>query len=85
MEAAAAGQILSADGKPREAAAAASAAPPLYAVAIAPKDRKDDVRLSGALDQAGRGGPGPAPSAAIPQQMLIAGQGEATCAWRWSG
>ncbi|MGZ3274478.1 MAG: elongation factor G [Caulobacteraceae bacterium] len=50
VDAAAAGMVLSADGKPREGPALERHAP-LFAMAIAPKDRKDDVRLSTALNK----------------------------------
>jgi elongation factor G len=50
VDAATAGMVLSADGKPREGLAIERHAP-LFAMAIAPKDRKDDVRLSTALSK----------------------------------
>ena len=50
VDAAAAGMVLSADGKPREGPVLERHAP-LFAMAIAPKDRKDDVRLSTALNK----------------------------------
>jgi len=49
VEEARAGDLLSADGKARKAKAAPARRPPVYAIAIATVDRKDDVRLSGAL------------------------------------
>jgi elongation factor G len=50
VDAAAPGMVLSADGKPREGPLLDRHAP-LFAMAIAPKDRKDDVRLSTALNK----------------------------------
>ncbi len=50
VDAAAAGMVLSADGKPREGPPL-ERHPPLFGMAIAPKDRKDDVRLSTALNK----------------------------------
>jgi elongation factor G len=50
VEAAAPGMVLSADGKAREGPPLERHAP-LFAMAIAPKDRKDDVRLSTALNK----------------------------------
>jgi elongation factor G len=50
VDAAAAGMVLSADGKPHEGPPL-ERHPPLFAMAIAPKDRKDDVRLSTALNK----------------------------------
>ena len=49
VEEAHAGQLLSADGKPLKASVEREKHFPVYALAIATKDRKDDVRLSGAL------------------------------------
>lgn len=43
------GELLSADGTPRRASGIPAMRPPVYAVAITTKDRKDDVRLSEAL------------------------------------
>jgi len=76
IDAALAGQVLSADGRPRTPPAAVSR-PPLYAMAIEAKDRKDDVRLSAALTKlleedtalAMRRDPST-------QQTLLEGQGE---------
>jgi len=50
IDAALAGQVLSADGKPRTAAETPRRAP-LFALAIEARDRKDDVRLSAALSK----------------------------------
>jgi elongation factor G len=50
VDAASAGMVLSADGKPHEGPLL-ERHPPLFAMAIAPKDRKDDVRLSTALNK----------------------------------
>jgi elongation factor G len=49
VEAAHAGELLSADGKARTARRAPAHRPPVYWQAIHPKDRKDDVRLSSSL------------------------------------
>jgi elongation factor G len=50
VDAAFAGMVLSANGKPHEGPIL-ERHPPLFAMAIAPKDRKDDVRLSTALSK----------------------------------
>ena len=49
VEAAHAGDLLSGDGKARKAKLPPERRTPVYALAIATADRKDDVRLSGAL------------------------------------
>ena len=49
LEAAAPGEFLSADGKARTPRLAALPRAPVYALAIAARDQKDDVRLSGAI------------------------------------
>ncbi|HEX8233990.1 MAG TPA: elongation factor G [Caulobacteraceae bacterium] len=49
VENAGAGDLLSADGKSLRPLTAPEAHPPVFALAIAAKDRKDDVRLSSAL------------------------------------
>jgi elongation factor G len=51
IEQARAGDLLSADAKARRAAIAPQPRTPVYAVAISTRDRKDDVRLSGALQR----------------------------------
>ena len=77
VEAAHAGQILSATGRPQTVKAAASARRPLFAVALSATNRKDDVRLSGALSKLIEEDPGLRlthdPEA---HQMILAGQGE---------
>ena len=77
VEAAAAGQILSTTGKPQTVQAAKHARRPLFAVALAARNHKDDVRLSGALGKLIEEDPGLTlthdPEA---RQMLLAGQGE---------
>ncbi len=77
IEAAMAGQVLSLDGKPREAAEAVAPPPPLYSLAVAAKDRKDDVRLSAALAKLAEEDPtlviSPDPET---QETLMSGQGE---------
>ena len=49
LESAKAGDLMSADGKPRGTKITLQPRPRTFALAIATKDRKDDVRLSGAL------------------------------------
>jgi elongation factor G len=49
MESARVGELLSADGKARAAKLAPPSRTPVYALAIASREQKDDVRLSGAL------------------------------------
>jgi elongation factor G len=51
VEAAKAGDLLSADGKVRKSKALPEKSSPVYAAAIHTMDRKDDVRLSGALQR----------------------------------
>jgi elongation factor G len=51
VEGARAGDLLSAKGERLESKVRAQAQAPVYALAIAAKDRKDDVRLSGALQK----------------------------------
>ena len=76
-EAAQAGQILSTTGRPQMAVSAAGARRPLFAVALSGHNRKDDVRLSGALGKLIEEDPGLRlthdPEG---RQMLLAGQGE---------
>ncbi|MDB5425712.1 MAG: hypothetical protein JWQ29_3128 [Phenylobacterium sp.] len=77
VEGAVAGQILSTTGKPQAVRAAGRARRPLFAVALAARNHKDDVRLSGALGKLIEEDPGLTlthdPEA---RQMLLAGQGE---------
>ena len=77
VEAATAGQILSATGRPQVLAGAARARRPMFAVALSARNHKDDVRLSGALTKLIDEDPGLAlthdPQA---RQVLLAGQGE---------
>jgi elongation factor G len=77
VEAAQAGQILSTTGRPQAVAAAAAARRPLYAVALSATNRKDDVRLSGALAKLIEEDPG-LRLTHDPEghQMLLAGQGD---------
>jgi elongation factor G len=49
VESAKAGDLLSADGKARAARRHPAKRPPVYSLAIHPKDRKDDVRLTSSL------------------------------------
>jgi elongation factor G len=77
VEAAQAGQILSTTGRPQAVAAAATPRRPLYAVALSAANRKDDVRLSGALAKLIEEDPGLRLSHdAEGHQMLLAGQGD---------
>lgn len=77
LEAAAPGQVLSMDGKARRCAAPACPPPALFAMAIAAKDRKDDVRLSAALAKLAEEDPALAVSQDHEtQETLIAGRGE---------
>src|SRR4029077_16917764 len=77
VEAAQAGQILSTTGRPQAVAAAARARRPLYAVALSATNRKDDVRLSGALSKLIEEDPGlRLTHDAEAHQMILAGQGE---------
>ena len=77
VEAAQAGQILSTTGRPQAVAATAQPRRPLFAVALSARNRKDDVRLSGALGKLIEEDPGLTlthdPEA---HQMILAGQGE---------
>ena len=77
VEAAKAGQMLSTTGRPQIVAAQAHPRRPLFAVALSARNRKDDVRLSGALGKLIEEDPGLTlthdPEA---RQMILAGQGE---------
>jgi elongation factor G len=75
VDAAAPGMVLSADGKAREGPPLERHAP-LFAMAIAPKDRKDDVRLSTALNKLVEEDWGLSVRRDA-QQTLIEGRGEA--------
>lgn len=78
LEAAAPGQALSMDGRPRHVPQPAERPIPLYSMSIAAKDRKDDVRLSAALAKLVEEDPAlsvaPEPDT---QETLISGRGEA--------
>jgi elongation factor G len=77
VEAAHAGQILSTSGRPQAVRAAASPRRPLFAVALSATNRKDDVRLSGALTKLIEEDPGlRLTHDREAGQMLLAGQGE---------
>jgi len=77
VEQAGAGQILSMTGQPQAVRAAARARRPLFAVALAAKNRNDDVRLSGALNKLVEEDPGLSLTHDAEQrQVLLAGQGE---------
>jgi elongation factor G len=77
VEAAQAGQMLSTTGRPQAVTTAASVRRPLYAVALSATNRKDDVRLSGALAKLIEEDPG-LRLTHDPEghQMLLAGQGD---------
>jgi elongation factor G len=78
LDAVAPGQLLSMDGKARRCVAPACPPPALFAMAIAAKDRKDDVRLSAALAKLADEDPALAVSQDHEtQETLIAGRGEA--------
>ncbi|MFN3511585.1 MAG: elongation factor G [Phenylobacterium sp.] len=74
---AAAGQVLSMDGVPRRVAEPVRPPPALFALAVAAKDRKDDVRLSAALTKLTEEDPSlsvvPDPET---RETLLCGQGE---------
>ena len=74
IDGAAAGMILSADGKAREAPSLERRAPQ-FAMAVSPRDRKDDVRLSTALNKLVEEDWG-LTVRRDSQQTLIEGQGE---------
>lgn len=77
LEAAAVGEALSFDGRARQAATLTPRRPPLFAVAVSAENRKDDVRLSGALAKLVEEDPGLSlihdPEG---RQVLLAGQGD---------
>jgi len=78
LESATAGQVLSMDGQPRRSVTPLTRAPALYAMSIAAKDRKDDVRMSAALNKLAE--EDPALEVTLDpetQETLIAGRGEA--------
>jgi elongation factor G len=77
VEEAHAGQILSLTGQPQAGAPRPQPRRPLFAVALAAKARKDDVRLSGALSKLVEEDPGlQLNHDAESHQLLLAGQGE---------
>jgi elongation factor G len=77
VEQATAGQILSLSGQPQAATGPAVSRRPLFAVALAAKNHKDDVRLSGALTKLVEEDPGlRLTHDAEAHQILLAGQGE---------
>ncbi|WP_337189291.1 elongation factor G [Phenylobacterium sp.] len=77
VEQAGAGQILSTTGQPQAVRAAVRARRPLFAVALAAKNRNDDVRLSGALAKLIEEDPGLSLTHDAEQrQVLLSGQGE---------
>ena len=77
LEQAQAGQALSMSGRAMESAVRPSRRPPLYAVALAAQNRKDDVRLSGALAKLVDEDPGlRLVHDAELAQVRLAGQGE---------
>ena len=77
VEQAGGGQILSTTGAAQQARTAGGARRPLYAVALAARNRNDDVRLSGALHKLVEEDPGLSLTHDAEQrQLLLAGQGE---------
>ncbi|MBW8813159.1 MAG: elongation factor G [Caulobacterales bacterium] len=77
VEQASAGQVLSTTGQPQSVRAAARPRRPLFAVALAAKNRNDDVRLSSALGKLVEEDPGLALTHDPEQrQVLLSGQGE---------
>ena len=78
IEAAHAGEVVSMDGKVRTPALGPPRTPALYALSVAAKDRKDDVRLSSALARLAE--EDPALHVVLDpetQETLLTGQGEA--------
>jgi elongation factor G len=77
VEAARAAQVLSTTGRPQTVKAASGPRRPMFAVALAATNHKDDVRLSGALSKLIEEDPGLSLTHdAEAHQMLLAGQGE---------
>ena len=77
VEQAGGGQILSTTGAAQQVRSTNGARRPLYSVALAAKNRNDDVRLSGALNKLVEEDPGLALTHDAEQrQVLLAGQGE---------
>ncbi|HEX5378710.1 MAG TPA: elongation factor G [Phenylobacterium sp.] len=77
LEAASAGQVLSLDGKVRRPGVEPPQVPALFSLAVAAKDRKDDVKLSAAFAKLAE--EDPTLSVVLDpetQETLIAGQGE---------
>lgn len=77
VESARAGDLICADGKARDARRRPAKRPPVYALAIQPKDRKDDVRLSSSLAKLAEEDP----SLEVrhneeTHELLVSGQGE---------
>ena len=78
LEGARPGELVSADGKRRAARTPPPARGPVYALAIAARDQKDDVRLSGALAKLVEEDRGLAlVHDAATHEVLLQGQGEA--------
>lgn len=78
LEGARAGELLSTDGKARPARLKAEPRTPVYALSIATRDQKDDVRLSGALAKLVEEDSGLVLThLADTREVLLRGQGEA--------
>ena len=78
VETARAGDLLSADGKARAALWSPPPRAPVYALAISPKERKDDVRLSSSLAKLAEEDPSlEVTHEDATNELLLAGQGEA--------
>ena len=71
------GDLLSADGKAREARRRPARRPPVYSLAIQPKDRKDDVRLTSSLSKLSEEDPSlEVAHEEETRELLLCGQGE---------
>lgn len=86
LEAAMPGMVASMDGKARSLAQPAFPPATLYSMSISARDRKDDVRLSAALNKLAEEDPAiviaqdPAT-----QETIVSGRGERICRCCWSG
>ena len=77
VDTAKAGDLLSADGKARSASRHPARRPPVYSLAIHPKDRKDDVRLTSSLAKLAEEDPSlEVRHEEETHELLLSGQGE---------
>ena len=77
IDSARAGDLLAADGKPRKARRLPARRAPVYSLAIFPKDRKDDVRLSSSLAKLAEEDPSiEVRNSEETHELLLSGQGE---------